>query len=106
MTRFPLLATLLLSAFATTAAPVDKHAGSAAASLQARIPAGSFESVLPPAPGVKKVGISNFRMDQTPVTNEQFARCLAGIVHPTRRIYPWGNNKYQVGDMKLFLEAA
>ncbi len=38
------------------------------------IPGGSFESVLPPAPGVKKVAVASYRLDRTPVTNEQFAR--------------------------------
>ncbi len=50
-------------------------------SLQARgermprtIAGGTFESVLPPAPGVKKVAVAGFRLDRTPVTNAQFAR--------------------------------
>lgn len=38
------------------------------------IPGGSFESVLPPAPGLKQVSVAAFRLDRTPVTNEQFAR--------------------------------
>jgi formylglycine-generating enzyme required for sulfatase activity len=44
----------------------------------AAIPGGSFESVLPPAPGVKDVRIQPFRLDRTPVTNEQFATFLRG----------------------------
>jgi formylglycine-generating enzyme len=35
---------------------------------------GKFESVLPPAPGVKQVTVGDFRLDRTPVTNAQFAR--------------------------------
>jgi formylglycine-generating enzyme required for sulfatase activity len=37
------------------------------------IPSGTFESVLPPAPGVKKVAVRSYRLDRTPVTNAQFA---------------------------------
>lgn len=40
----------------------------------AAIPGGSFESVLPPAAGVKQVRIEPFRLDRTPVTNAQFAQ--------------------------------
>ena len=35
---------------------------------------GKFESVLPPAAGVKEVSVADFRLDRTPVTNAQFAR--------------------------------
>lgn len=35
---------------------------------------GKFESVLPPAPGIKQVPVEDFRLDRTPVTNAQFAR--------------------------------
>jgi sulfatase modifying factor 1 len=35
---------------------------------------GTFESVLPPAPTVKRVTVGGFRLDRTPVTNAQFAR--------------------------------
>lgn len=38
------------------------------------IPAGRFESVLPPAPGIKQVAVAAFQLDRTPVTNEQFSR--------------------------------
>lgn len=41
------------------------------------IPGGTFESVLPPAAGVKTVDVKPFRIDSTPVTNEQFARFVA-----------------------------
>jgi formylglycine-generating enzyme len=40
----------------------------------ASIPAGVFESVLPPAEGVKQVAVAAFRLDRMPVTNAQFAR--------------------------------
>lgn len=51
--------------------------------LQLIIPAGTFESVLPPAPEIKSVEIEPFRLDHTPVTNEQFARFVA--THPEWR---------------------
>ena len=35
---------------------------------------GKFESVLPPAAGVKEVSVADFRLDRTLVTNDQFAR--------------------------------
>jgi formylglycine-generating enzyme required for sulfatase activity len=35
---------------------------------------GKFESVLPPAEGVKQVSVADFRLDRTLVTNAQFAR--------------------------------
>ena len=38
-----------------------------------KVTGGAFESVLPPAPGVKQVTVAPFRLDPTPVTNEQFA---------------------------------
>jgi sulfatase modifying factor 1 len=40
----------------------------------ASVPAGAFESVLPPAEGVKRVSVAAFRLDRVPVTNAQFAR--------------------------------
>jgi sulfatase modifying factor 1 len=45
-----------------------------ASSRVAAVRGGKFESVLPPAPGVKEVSIAGFRLDRTPVTNAQFAR--------------------------------
>lgn len=42
--------------------------------LLVQIPAGQFESVLPPADAVKQVAVAAFRLDRTPVTNAQFAR--------------------------------
>ncbi len=76
MRRIPLLATVLwlLTTASAAADAVDVPTS------QATIPAGTFESVLPPAPGVTQVAVSRFRMDRTPVTNEQFARFVAS--HP------------------------
>jgi formylglycine-generating enzyme len=45
----------------------------ATAETMPTIAGGSFESVLPPAPGVKKAVVRSFRLDRTPVTNAQFA---------------------------------
>jgi len=42
----------------------------------ATIPAGTFESVLPPSEQTKNVTLAAFRLDRTPVTNAQFARFL------------------------------
>lgn len=50
---------------------------------QLTIPAGTFESVLAPAPGIKSVTVRGFRMDAVPVTNEQFAQFVAK--HPEWR---------------------
>jgi sulfatase modifying factor 1 len=47
------------------------------------IPGGTFESVLPPAEGVKKVTVQAFRLDRTPVTNAEFARFI--VQHPKWR---------------------
>jgi sulfatase modifying factor 1 len=57
-----LLSALLLAAVCT-----------AGADEMPKLPAGSFESVLPPAPGVKKATVQGFRLDRTPVTNAAFA---------------------------------
>jgi sulfatase modifying factor 1 len=51
--------------------------------VQVTIPGGSFESVLPPAPGIKKVTIKSFRIDSSVVTNESFARFVT--THPQWR---------------------
>lgn len=40
---------------------------------QAMIPGGMFETVLPPAAGIKQVEVAAFGLDRTPVTNQQFA---------------------------------
>jgi formylglycine-generating enzyme required for sulfatase activity len=46
----------------------------ATGSRMAAVRGGQFESVLPPAPGIKQVAVAGFRLDRTPVTNAQFAR--------------------------------
>jgi formylglycine-generating enzyme required for sulfatase activity len=63
------LATLLLTAIAA-AAPASR----------APVPAGTFETILPPAPGVKSATVPAFTMDRVPVTNADFARFVAA--HP------------------------
>jgi formylglycine-generating enzyme len=60
---------LLLAALAGHAEPTTVQSAPA-------IPGGSFESVLPPAAGVKSVRVEPFRLDRTPVTNAQFATFL------------------------------
>jgi formylglycine-generating enzyme len=59
------------------------HAEPTAPQATPTIPGGSFESVLPPAPDVKTVRIQPFRLDRTPVTNEQFVTFLRA--HPQWR---------------------
>lgn len=84
MNKHPVLAALFVLGTLTTAsaAPVDTRPGHAAA-LQLTIPSGRFYSVLPPAAGVKHVDVKGFRIDHTPVTNEQFARFVTQ--HPEWR---------------------
>ncbi|HMN46353.1 MAG TPA: formylglycine-generating enzyme family protein [Povalibacter sp.] len=72
--RAPLLASIL---WLFTAASALTNALADAADPQVTIPPGTFESVLPPAPGIKQVDVAPFRMDRTPVTNAQFARFVA-----------------------------
>jgi sulfatase modifying factor 1 len=43
----------------------------------ATIPGGRFDTVLPPAPGVKKAEVAPFSLDTRPVTNADFARFVA-----------------------------
>jgi formylglycine-generating enzyme required for sulfatase activity len=50
---------------------------------RARIPGGTFDTVLPPAPTVKQATVTAFQLDRTPVTNAQFARFVAA--HPEWR---------------------
>jgi formylglycine-generating enzyme required for sulfatase activity len=47
------------------------------------VPGGTFETVLPPAQGVKTATVRDFDMDRTPVTNAEYARFLA--THPEWR---------------------
>jgi formylglycine-generating enzyme required for sulfatase activity len=69
----------LLLALAT-AAPA---AGATADDARARIPGGSFATILPPAPKVKQVNVRPFAMDRRTVSNADFARFVA--VHPQWR---------------------
>lgn len=59
------------------------HAESATHAAWATVSGGSFESVLPPAPGIKRVTVQSFRLDRTPVSNVQFAAFLRS--HPEWR---------------------
>jgi formylglycine-generating enzyme len=45
-----------------------------ALALAVRIGGGTFESVLPPAAGIKRAQVDAFVLDRTPVTNAQFAQ--------------------------------
>lgn len=49
----------------------------------ARIPGGAFETVLPPAEGIKQVEVAAFALDRIPVTNQAFADFVAA--HPQWR---------------------
>lgn len=69
-----LFSALLLSALSTGATLHAAPGMDTAEIAMPAIPGGSFESVLPPAPGVKKVAVASYRLDRTPVTNAQFAR--------------------------------
>jgi formylglycine-generating enzyme required for sulfatase activity len=64
------LIALLGSLFSLQAAADDDTSSVRMAAVRG----GKFESVLPPAPGVKQVTVADFRLDRTPVTNAQFAR--------------------------------
>jgi len=52
-------------------------------STRARVPGGSFDTILPPAPGVTAATVEPFELDRLPVTNAQFARFVA--THPRWR---------------------
>ena len=80
---FNRLFSVVVAALTFTAAhAVDTHT-LPLAPLQLTIPSGTFESVLPPAPGMKQVKVAGFRMDHTPVTNEEFLRFVT--THPEWR---------------------
>jgi formylglycine-generating enzyme required for sulfatase activity len=53
---------------------VHARQGTEALASMPLVKGGQFESVLPPAPGVKKAAVASFRLDRTPVTNADFAR--------------------------------
>jgi sulfatase modifying factor 1 len=61
----------LLGGLLSLQAAAHDDAGS---SRMAVIRGGQFESVLPPAPGLKRASVADFRLDRKPVTNAQFAR--------------------------------
>jgi len=68
-----------LAAFAATVLALGGNAlaGSGLAGTaptRAHIAGGSFETVLPPATGVKTASVPAFDMDRTPVTNAEYAR--------------------------------
>lgn len=44
---------------------------------RAKVPGATFETILPPAPGVNSVTVPAFEFDRTPVTNAQFAAFVA-----------------------------
>jgi formylglycine-generating enzyme required for sulfatase activity len=70
-----LLTTLVLASVAAGEATTPQRSSDVALPLS--VPSGAFESVLPPAPGIKSVTVKAFRLDQTPVTNEEFARFVS-----------------------------
>jgi formylglycine-generating enzyme len=71
--RRTLFTALLLSAVYTGAPLQAAPRTEAAAPAMPTVRGGSFESVLPPGPGVKKVAMRSYRLDRTPVTNADFA---------------------------------
>jgi formylglycine-generating enzyme required for sulfatase activity len=72
-----------LAAFAATFLALGGSALAGAPSTRAHIAGGSFETVLPPAKGVKTASVRAFDMDRTPVTNGDFARFVGA--HPQWR---------------------
>jgi formylglycine-generating enzyme required for sulfatase activity len=79
--RAPFLPAALLVALLVTfaaAAPAATLAGG-----RARVPGATFETILPPAPGVTTATVPAFELDRTPVTNGQFAAFVAA--HPRWR---------------------
>jgi formylglycine-generating enzyme required for sulfatase activity len=72
--RRTVLTALLLSALYTSASLHAAPGTDTAAAAMPTVRGGRFESVLPPAPGVKKVTVRSYRLDRTPVTNADFAR--------------------------------
>jgi formylglycine-generating enzyme len=72
--HYTALTALLLSALYACA--VQAGQGTDALAAMPLVKGGTFESVLPPAQGVKMVAVASFRLDRTPVTNTDFARFL------------------------------
>ena len=79
---FAALATLAMAgvAFAGMALAAT---GRATPPERVRIPGGTIETALPPAPGQKTATVRAFELDRTPVTNARFARFVAA--HPQWR---------------------
>jgi sulfatase modifying factor 1 len=82
MNRSPKCASLRLWVALSIGALIAPLAGSASTDDAASplVHGGKFESVLPPAPGIKAVSVDDFHLDRVPVTNEQFARFV--LRHP------------------------
>lgn len=70
---FAALACCTLAAVSFAAAPPGR----------AHVPAATFATILPPAPGAKSAAVRAFDLDRTPVTNAGFARFVAA--HPQWR---------------------
>lgn len=77
MQRAPALLALLLGVCAGTT-PAQTPIGG-----RARVPGATFETILPPSPGVKSATVAAFSLDRTPVTNAAFAAFVAQ--HPRWR---------------------
>ena len=71
------------AAFAVTGLLAVGAALAATNAGRAHVPGASFETVLPPAAGVKTATVQAFDMDRTPVTNAEYARFL--VKHPEWR---------------------
>jgi len=69
---------LLLAAAAALAAPAG-----AAGATRARIPGGTFATILPPSATVKEATVRSFEVDRRAVTNAEFATFVAA--HPAWR---------------------
>jgi len=69
MCRSVLTGLLLLGLYACAV-----EAGQSTDAAMPLVKGGQLESVLPPAPGVKRAAVASFRLDRTPVTNADFAR--------------------------------
>jgi len=71
---FALLLAMFLLAGLAAAAPATS---ATAESARAKIPGGSFATILPPAPKVKQATVRAFEMDRRTVSNADFARFVA-----------------------------
>src|SRR5262245_17825097 len=73
-TAWVALATLAFGVTQAMAAGTPARAVAHPASIDVYVKGGTFESVLPPAPGVKQATVKSFSIDRTPITNREFAR--------------------------------